>query len=393
MLTHSRRVATDQLAGIAAQVAFGSPAIVASLVLARLADLRLIHDLAIAFGLTATVFVAASFNLSQYLALWGLRDFSTDAFWANRAVSASAASVIAVILLRWYGVDPHLAVLASLMKFTDSFADLRFGLRLLTGSTHDAMRLLLRWSLARVGIFMVGTFAAAALGWTGERALLVGGVLQFVCLMPWRTAPRVRMDRSTIRSASELGRGAAHLAVAATASGLLVTTPRLIIPGLAPLGDLGYYGIVFVASTVIGMSFNVAWFRLASATRDSDPLGALRQFLLEGAVLTVLLLGGLWLSVPLVARLYGTDATSLGAVFVPVGAALVVLYFVMALANMLKTARYRLLESTAYLAAAASLVGFAELFHSLIAGILVASLVLAGFVVGGVQSVRRLVRS
>ena len=80
-----------------------------------------------------------------------------------------------------------------------------------------------------------------------------------------------------------------------------------------------------------------------------------------------------------------------GRVFVSVGSVLILLYFAMALANLLKTARLRLLEASAYVVTAAALYGAAMLTHSLMIGILVGAAVLVGFVIGGVRNVRRIV--
>lgn len=391
MRDRARRVVQDQIVGVAAQVAFGAPALVASLVLARFAEIRLVADLAVAFGLTSTVFIAASFNLAQYLALWGERGFAIPVFWLNRLLSSLAGAVIALALLGWHGTDAHIAMLAVLLKFADASADLSFGLRLLHVEPGESMRGLLRWSALRLAIFCAGIAFGLWYGMGAVEALLLGGVLQFAVMMPWRTVSGERIGSSVVRSAVSLGRGAAHLAVAGTASGILVTTPRLLASSVVPAAELGYYGTIFIASTLIGMSFNVAWYRLAAATRDSDPLGAIRAFLVEGVVLGAFLVLGLWLSVPLVAVVFDVPGGEFGRVFVSVGSVLILLYFAMALANLLKTARLRLLEATAYVVTAAALYGAAMFTHSLTTGILVGAAVLVGFVIGGVRNVRRIV--
>lgn len=391
MIPRARRLIQEHLMGIAAQVAFGAPALVASLVLARRAQIHLVADLAVAFGLTSTVFVAASFNLAQFLALWGERGFPVQSFWLNRVLSSIIAGIAALALLAWHGTEPHVALLAVLLKFADASADLSFGLRLLTSTPAGAMRRLLRWSATRLLLFCSGVAGGLLLGLSAVEALLTGGVLQFVLMLPWSAVPRVAIERVAIRSALSLGRQAAHLAVAGTASGVLVTTPRLLAPSVVPPSTLGYYGAVFLASTFIGMSFNVAWYRLAAATRDSDPLGAMRSFLVEGTVLGGILIGGLWVSAPMVAIVYHVPQVEFGLVFATVGSALIPLYFAMALANMLKTARLRLLEASAYLVTSGALAGVALLTRSLVAGVLVGAVVLVAFVLGGVQSFRKVV--
>lgn len=388
----ARAAAVNQLVGVTAQVSFGAPAIIASLVLARFADIRLVADLALAFALTSTVFVAASFNLTQALALWGERGFGLATFWLNRAGSSIVAAAVAVLALLALGTEPRIIVLSVALKLADSLADLSFGLRLLAESTTRSMSYLLAWSLKRLLWFGAVTMAGIAMGWEGATALALAGIAQGLTMSPWRSIPLRGITRSALRAAMELGRASAHLAVAGTASGLLVTMPRLMAGSVVSDDTLGYYGTVFMASTLIGMSFNVAWFRLAAATRDSDPVRAMRTFLVEGFFLVVILALGCWVSAPLVARIYNVPVVPFSAVFGPVGSVLVLLYFSMALANMLKTAELRLLESAAYLTSAVALAIAATLTQSLLIAIAVAAVVLLGFVVGGVGVLRRLVR-
>jgi len=218
-------------------------------------------------------------------------------------------------------------------------------------------------------------------------------VLQFVVLVHWRKAWRLFMRKDELPAAIRLGQSAAHLSLAATTCGILVTTPRLISKYVVPRDELGYIGVVFVCSTLIGMFFNVAYYRLASASRTSDPIVALRTFLVEGVAYGAVFVAGFRLSAPLVARLYSIRGDGFGDVFLHYGSAFVLFYFVMSLANLLKTSSTKLLESASYTCAATALACSALLTHSLMVGIIAASAVLFLFVVLGVQRVRRLVRA
>jgi hypothetical protein len=148
-----------------------------------------------------------------------------------------------------------------------------------------------------------------------------------------------------------------------------------------------------MATTFIGMSFNLSWYHMASTTRQHGPRVAIRHYLREGSVLAVVLAAGIVITAPLVARIYAITDERFYRIFILVGIGFVVFYFFLCLANMLKTSSLRLLEASAYLTAAIVLAGVTLPTRSLLAGMLCASGVLAIFVVLGVNGARRIVAS
>ena len=381
----------DQASGVSALVLFGAPSLVASFVIARWSELALVADLAAAFGLTATVFTAASFNLAQALALWGVRDHVDEDFWLNRVTGSTVGAVLALSILLLAHVDARIALLAVLVKLTDAGADLRLGFDTLQHDLHFGMSRLLRWSIQRIAVFGVTTAIALAIHEDGVDALLWGAIVQLCCMQVWRAIPRVGVTRERLAAAIRLGRLTAHLSVATTMCALLVTTPRLVSKYICSKRELGLYGITFMATTFIGMSFNLSWYRMASTTRQHGVEVALRHYLREGSLLAVALAASLVVSAPLVARIYAIADVRFYRIFIVVGVGFVIFYFFLCLANMLKTSSFRLLEASAYLTAAVVLAGLTLPTRSLLTGMLCASGVLAIFVVLGVSGARRVV--
>lgn len=383
------RATIRHASGVGALLLFGAPSLVASFVLARWSALSLVADLAAAFGLTSTVFTAASFNLAQALALWGVREHVEDDFWMNRIVSSSIGALIVLLLMLVVRLDPRITVVAILVKLTDASADLRCGLDTLKHSTDIAMRRLLLWSVLRIIIFAIAIAIMLYLGYDGVDALLAGAVAQLVLMQTWRDIPCVRVNAGTIAAALRLARLTAHLSVATTMCALLVTTPRIVTKQICSERDLGLYGITFMATTFIGMSFNLSWFRMASTTRQHGSVTALRNFLREGTVLALVLICCVLLAAPLIASIYGIpDNGRFYRIFATVGSVFVVFYFFLCVANMLKTSRVRLLEACAYLAAALTVASVTLLTRSLVTAMLFASGVLAAFVLFGVKDLR-----
>jgi hypothetical protein len=370
------RVASSQGTGIAAQIAFGAPSIAASLVLARFDALRLVADLALAFGLASTVFTAASFNLSQYLALWGLRHHAAGTLWRNRLVAASLAMLAVAGLLWAMGAAPAMIALATLVKGTDAFAELRLGLAIHDAGAGIAMRQLLRWSVLRLAVMALAVGIALAAGMTGRHALLAGAAAQALTGVPWRTLGEAVRGPGRWSAAYDVARETWPLSVAATACGLLTTAPRLLAERVASADDLGYFGIVFMASTLIGMSFNVAWYRLAALFREQGRAHAVRRYLRAGGLLAGAVYLGLLLGTPLVARVYGITDARFGRLFPAASGVFVLFYFAMSLANLLKTSRIRFLEAATYVIAAVGLAGAGVATSSLLAGVATATAVL-----------------
>ena len=384
------RATVRHASGVGALLLFGAPSLVASFVLARWSALSLIGDLAAAFGLTSTMFTAASFNLAQALALWGIREHVEEDFWMNRLVSSSIAALIVLVLMVAVRLDPRITVVAILVKFTDASADLRCGFDTLRHDTDTAMRRLLAWSVLRIVIFCAAIAVTIFLGYDGVDALLAGAVAQLVLMQTWRDIPRVRVSRGAIVAALRLARLTAHLSIATTMCALLVTMPRIVTKQICSERDLGLYGVTFMATTFIGMSFNLSWFRMASTTRELGSLTAMRHFLREGTALAIALVFCILLAAPLVAGLYGiSDSARFYRIFATVGTVFVVFYYFLCVANMLKTSSARLLEAAAYLTAAVVVAGVTLTTRSVAAAMLSASMVLAAFVLFGVKDARR----
>jgi hypothetical protein len=256
-------------------------------------------------------------------------------------------------------------------------ADVAFGLDLLRVSPTFAMNRLFRWSSIRLALFVTATFAALLLGEEASAAVLTGAILQFVVMLPWRVAARLMFTRDRLRAATELAQRAAHLSVASTACGILVTTPRLLARHVVAPGDLGYVGVAFIASTLIGMCFQVAWLRLANSSRVGSPAKALVAYAAEGTALGFVLYGGLWLSRPWAARAYHIAGPRFGRVLMAYGGAYILFNFVMATANLLKLSKTRLSEARAYAVSAVALAAATMMTRSLLSGLFLATAVLA----------------
>lgn len=383
------RLALRHVEGIGAQVAFGAPSLLASLVLARWSALVLVSDLTVAFGLASALSTAAWFNLAHALALWGLREEREEDFWCNRIVFSLAAATLTVGLLLTLGIAWRIVLLAVFVKLADAAADLRLGLDLLRETSDRAMRRLLGWSLFRLAAFAGPAALALAAGWEGSRALLLGAGVQLAATLVGHPVPLAAVTRGRLTVAMRLARRTAHFSVAATASGLLVTAPRLVSRALGTGDELGFYAVAFVASTFIGMAFNVVWYRLASATRRDGPLAALQSFAREGTVLALLMAGGLWLVAPVVAWTYGIDDPRFIRIFTLIGCAFVLLSLVQCAANLLKLSQARFLETAAYASAAVTLVAVALTTGRLVLGMVAAGVAMAAVVTVGVQEVRR----
>jgi hypothetical protein len=384
-----RHLTVAQVTGIAAQFAFAAPSLVASLVLARFADLTLVGDLAVAFGLSGAVSAAASFNLSQALALWGLQEFSEADYWVNRILSSAAATLVTGALAALLQVSGVIVLVAVLVKMADGGADLHLGLDIVRANPAVAMRRFLRWSLWRLAVFASATAAAVALGLSGANALVVGAATQFVLMQPWRGTRTFTLTRGSLAAAARLGKRYAFLSASSASSGALVTAPRLAAKYIVSPALLGYYGIACMAMTLAGMSFNLVWYNVASANRLHGIGAAWREFGRTGAGLGLLLAFGTWAATPLVAAIYGISDPAFMRIFPAVGVAFVIFYCVMCITNLLKTSSWRLLETSAYLAALCVLSGIAALTQSVVAGILGAAVTLAAFVHFGLRDARQ----
>jgi hypothetical protein len=390
-ITRASRAILRHAVGVSALVLMGAPSLVASFVLARWSRLALVADLAAIFALASTVFTAASFNLAQALTLWGVRDQHEDDFWLNRIVASLGAALLVLAVALVIRLDARIVVLAVLVKLTDAGVDLRFGLDTLRNTTEFATQRLLKWASARIAIFTVVTAAGLARGFDGVDALVLGAVVQLLAMQPWGDIPRARITRASATSAWRVARLTAHLSVSTTLCALLVSTPRIVTTYIASPRDLGFYGVTFMATTFIGMSFSLSWFRLASATRTNGSVAAIRHFGREGAALAVVLTACVLVSAPLIARIYAITDPRFYRIFPRVGVAFVIFYFFLCLANMLKTSSHKLLEASAYLTAAVVAAALTLGTHSLNAALVAASVTLATFTFFGVKDVRRAV--
>jgi hypothetical protein len=375
-----RRAGRDQILGVAAQIFYAAPSLVASLFVARWAGVSFVASLALTVGVSSTVFSASSFGLTPYLALFGVRDFSQEVFWLNRVLSSLIAMVVAALLLFAFRAPLALTAVAVLLKCSDSMADVAFGLDLLRVSPSFAIQRLFTWSARRLAIFTGVTYAAHALGQNSGTALLTGTIAQFAVMLPWHASARVMITRDRLREAIRLARSAAHLSVASTTCGVFVTTPRLLAVRVVARADLGYVGIAFIASTLIGMCFNVAWLRLADSSRLTGARRAVIAYLLEGSMLSLVLVAGLWISRPLAGRAYHVHGERFEHILMIYGSVYVFFYFVMAITNLLKLSNVRLAEARAYLVGAAVLVVLTLATGSLPIGLFGSTVALAGVV-------------
>jgi hypothetical protein len=381
-----RRLTSTQLTGIAAQFMFAAPSLAASFVLARWSNVKLVGDLSVAFGVTSAITTAASFNLTQALALWGFRDFSELDYWANRVYWSIIAALIAALAAYVLHLNGLIALTAILVKFTDGGADLRLGLGIVHHGPAIAMQHFLRWSAARFAVLSIVTAVAITAGIEGATALLLGAAAQFILMQAWRETRAITVSRQTIRASAGLARRYVFLSTSAASSGLLVTSPRLAAKYVLPPADLGFYGIAFMATTFVGMSFNLVWYNVAATNRVAGTAAAWREFFRTGWWLAILLALGLWFTTPLVAVIYGITDPRFTTIFRGAGLAFVVFYFVMCITNLLKTSAMRPLETSAYLTACALLFGITVLTQSVNLGILGGAAVLATFVFLGMRN-------
>ncbi len=370
----------EQGEGVLAQVLFGAPTLLASVMLARLGGVALVSELALAAGVSATLFTALSFGLRPFLAIHGIVDFAATAFWQNRLLGSLAAAIVAIGASIAMGTSASIAVAVCLLKLSDSLADLKNGFQLMAGSPRRAARILLGWSAVRLIVFLAGVAVAGVLGWTPGRMILCGAVSQGVIGLPWKegfTHLRTAWNPGAVIA---LGRRAVPFSLAASACALLVTIPRGLATHLLAGEVAGYAGIAFMAGTLVGMSFNVVWIRAAVLARSGGISAVHRRLLVEGAALAILLAGGIVVSSPVVAIIFGVDDAAFRSVFTGLSLSLVLLFFAMSHANILKLSRWPIMESLGYLLTAAVLWAGAMLTRSLVAGVLAGAVVL--FLIG-----------
>jgi hypothetical protein len=386
---NSARWSITQATGVAGQIAFGAPALFSSLVLARMGDIGLVADLALAFGALSTALAAASFGLTQHLALLGERGNSASVFWVNRVLFTLSALIVCAAGLYLSGVNLFIVALAFSVKFEDGLADLWFGLRLRDSSAEIAMRSLLRWSLARLAVFTTCVLLSLLAGVEAVLALLYGAIAQLVIAPPWVSL----LDASDVtprllRRALALARATVHFSVASGICGALVTAPRGLAKIVLPASEHGYIGVVFLASTLIGMTYNVAWLRLAGHVQKVGLGAALRRYIGEGLIIAAVLVVGLWLCRAPVARIYGIHGPQFGRVFFHYGYAFVGFYFVVSVANLMKASVWRPMESLVYLVGLLVVFVSTSVGFSLLSAIELASLAMALTIAAGIRSVR-----
>ena len=346
--------AKQQVVGVTAQVAFAAPIVLVSIVLSREASVTLIADLALAVGIVNLIFTVLSFGLRSYLGLWGFKDFEENVFIANRAYSSIAGIAISTICLILVGTPIAIAATAILIKFADSVADIRFSLILARRQLSLALRNYLLWSLVRLALFAVSMSVALNYLQTPSEALVVGSVVQSLFAVVLSSKSTWVALRETVSgSIYRLARASSPLSIAAVSCGLLTVLPRAAIDSVYQPAERGYAGIAFIVGTFFGMAFNTLWIRTSVGFQKHGKRKAIQRFAVEGGVISLALGIALLTTKDLVAAIYGIEDSAFDATYIPIGVTLIVFFFVMSSANLLKMVEKSIHEAGVYASSAA----------------------------------------
>lgn len=375
--------------------------VLTTIVLARWSSLEAAGEFSVIAAVGAVAFMVSNWGLRPLAAMDRLETFPPSSFVAVRVISLAAGALATIAVARILEVPLDLTAIVILLRAGDAVLDLAFGF--LQARWH-ADQVIVGHAIqqgTRLGAFALGLLIGVLVVESTATVLIIAAAVSVIGgLLPGvreiarsMAAHRGGHTRSNL---TELLTKATPFAVAALASSLLTSSPRIVNGTIHDGAILGVIGTSLSLATFLGMPFVTTWTRWIGRFASEGPTGStIRGFIAESTMVALLALLAAVIVLPTVAQLaFGYETQEHVKLARRIFVAAVPFQFAIGAANIFKATRWPLCESIVYVVGTGALAATPFVLagpSSIAAGMIVAGLIMAMFITGLLRPARQIV--
>ena len=369
-LGYLRAFASQQAVGMIAQVAAALPLLLITLLLTRTQGLERAGQFTVVAGLSAFLFSPAAWGFRTHVVLHRFERFTARDYLAARAAAVSLACAATLVSAVLFHVPLLLGVVVVLFRAGDTLLDLDLAFNQVRRENHVALNRYALRHIAKLALLLLACGLGLALHLPyGD--LIVAGVGAAVCVAATlQMIPHLLQESHrpvTLASVRDLFLHSGWFGGAEVCSTALSSAPRISLPWLYSGPAMGVAGTSLSVGGFFGMVYYTTWLRFLPAYKTQpSKRRAIRNFVLESMVISLLLAAASWFILPeLVALAFKyRDATDI-AMSRNVLMASVAFFASSGLVNLFKITSRPWLEPLSYVCAVAIAACCAWIFPSL----------------------------